>query len=149
MSDGQTMLCVAGDFNAHIGVVEPEDEESLGRFGWGTRNREGRELVEMLRRNGLAVAGHVLPEEGEPQNHLQERTAQDRARPTGGAATSAQEGEALQSIGGRVCHHTAKPIVFEVRMKNWNEMRTMEPTNSKWWKCKDDMMVEFSESVRR
>ena len=57
MSDGQTMLCVAGDFNAHIGVVEPGDEESIGRFGWGTRNREGRELVEMLRRNGLAVAG--------------------------------------------------------------------------------------------
>ena len=37
--------------------------------------------------------GHVLPEEGEPQNHLQERTAQDRARHTGGAATAAQEGE--------------------------------------------------------
>ena len=32
--------------------------------------------------------GYVLPEEGEPQNHLQERTAQDRARPTGGAATA-------------------------------------------------------------
>ena len=41
--DGQTMLCVAGDFNVHIGVVEPEDEESIGRFGWGTRNREGRD----------------------------------------------------------------------------------------------------------
>ena len=47
LSDGQTMLCVAGDINAHIGVVEPGDEESIGRFGWGTRNREGRELVEM------------------------------------------------------------------------------------------------------
>ena len=57
MSDGQTMLCVASDFNAHIGVGEPGDEESMGRFGWGTRNREGRELVEMFRRNGLAVAG--------------------------------------------------------------------------------------------
>ena len=57
LSDGQTMLCVAGDFNAHIGVVEPGDDESIGRFGWGTRNREGQELVEMLRRNGLAVAG--------------------------------------------------------------------------------------------
>ena len=34
LSDGQTMLCVAGDFNAHIGVVEPGDEESIGRFGW-------------------------------------------------------------------------------------------------------------------
>ena len=57
LSDGQTMLCAAGDFNAHIGVVKPGDEESIGRFGWGTRNREGQELVEMLRRNGLAVEG--------------------------------------------------------------------------------------------
>ena len=57
LSDGQSMLCVAGDFNPHIGVVEPGEEESIGRFGWGTRNREGRELVEMLRRNGLVVAG--------------------------------------------------------------------------------------------
>ena len=57
MSDDQTMLCVAGDFNAHIVVVEPGDEESIERFGWGTRNREGRELVEMLRRNGLVAAG--------------------------------------------------------------------------------------------
>ena len=52
--------------------------------------------------------GHFLPEEGEPQNHLQEWTEQDRARPTGGAATAAQEGEGLQSVGGRVCHHTAQ-----------------------------------------
>ena len=52
--------------------------------------------------------GHVLPEEGESQNHLHERKAHDRARPTGGAATAAQEGEGLQSVGGRVCHHTAQ-----------------------------------------
>ena len=76
---------------------------------------------------------HVLPEEGEPQNHLQERTAQDRARPTGGAATSTQEGEALQSIGGRrslageYVTTQRKPVVFEVRMKKWKEMRTMGP----------------------
>ena len=25
LSDGGTMLCVAGDFNAHIGVVKPGD----------------------------------------------------------------------------------------------------------------------------
>ena len=51
--------------------------------------------------------GHVLPE-GEPRNHLQERTAQDRAQPTGGAATAAQEGEGLQSVGGRVCPPTTQ-----------------------------------------
>ena len=57
------MLCVAGDCNAHIGVVEPGDEESIGRFGLGTRNREGRELVEMLRRNGLVVTGTFFQKE--------------------------------------------------------------------------------------
>ena len=51
------MLRVADDFNLHIGVVEPGDEESIGRFGRGTMNGEGRELVEMLWRNWLAVAG--------------------------------------------------------------------------------------------
>ena len=38
-------------------MVEPGDEESIGRFGRGIRNREGRELVEMLKRNSLVVAG--------------------------------------------------------------------------------------------
>ena len=57
LSDGQTMLCVVGDFNVQIGVFEPGDEGSIGTFGWGTSNREERELVEMLKRNGLAVAG--------------------------------------------------------------------------------------------
>ena len=25
----------------------------------------------------------------------------------------------------------------------------MEPTNIKWWRCKDDMMVEYREGVSR
>ena len=42
LSDGHTMLFVAGDFNAHTGVVRQlGDEESMGRLEWGTRNREG------------------------------------------------------------------------------------------------------------
>ena len=42
-----------------------------------------------------------------------------------------------------------KPVVFEVRMKKWKEKRTMGPKNIKWWKCKDDIMLEFREMVRR
>ena len=49
----EVMLCIAGDFNAHVGVVEPGEEESVSRYRWGARNREGRALVA---RNGLAVA---------------------------------------------------------------------------------------------
>ena len=43
------MLCIAGDFNA------PVKEESGGRYGWRARNREGRALVELVARNGLAM----------------------------------------------------------------------------------------------
>ena len=42
LSDGQTMLCVAGDFNSHICVVEPGDEESIGRFRWGQEQGRAR-----------------------------------------------------------------------------------------------------------
>ena len=34
-------------------------------------------------------------------------------------------------------------------MKKWKEKRTMGPNNIKSWKCKDEMMVEYRESVRR
>ena len=33
---------------------EPGEEECVGKFGWGMRNREGQELVV---RNGMAIAG--------------------------------------------------------------------------------------------
>ena len=52
----EVMLCIAGDFNSHVGVVEPGEEESVGKYGWGAMNREGRVLVELVVRNGLAVA---------------------------------------------------------------------------------------------
>ena len=35
------MMCIAGDFNRHVGRAETGEEESLGGFEWGTRNREG------------------------------------------------------------------------------------------------------------
>ena len=56
----EVMLGIAGDFNAHVGVVEPGEEESVGRYGWGARNREGRALVEQVARNGLAVANYFF-----------------------------------------------------------------------------------------
>ena len=34
-------------------------------------------------------------------------------------------------------------------MKKWKEKRTMGPKNIKWWRCKDEMMVEYRERVRR
>ena len=37
----------------------------------------------------------------------------------------------------------------DIQMTKWKEKRAMGPTNIKWWKCKDEMMVDYRERVRR
>ena len=34
-------------------------------------------------------------------------------------------------------------------MKKWKEKRTMGPKNIKWWKCTDEIMLEYRERIRR
>ena len=50
----ETVLVVAGDMNAHVGKRQ-NSEKTIGKYGWGTRNREGQDLVVMLARNQLVV----------------------------------------------------------------------------------------------
>ena len=45
----EVMLCIEEDFNVYVAVVEPGEEEIVGTYGWGARNREGRALVEQER----------------------------------------------------------------------------------------------------
>lgn len=52
--DPETMLVVAGDINAHMGKRQ-NSEVTLEKYGWGIRNRESQDLVEMLGRNQLVV----------------------------------------------------------------------------------------------
>ena len=58
MVEVEVMLCNAGDFNAHVGVVEL-GEECVGKFGWRMRNREGRELGEPVARNSWFILSKV------------------------------------------------------------------------------------------
>ena len=53
--------------------------------------------------------------------------AQNRARPTGGAATAAQGVKDCKALAGEYVTTQHKPVVFEVRMKKWKEKRTMGP----------------------
>ena len=57
MIELEILLCIARDVNAHIGETEPGEEENVGKYGWGTRNREGQALVEVMARNDLAFVG--------------------------------------------------------------------------------------------
>ena len=40
------MMRIPGDFNGRVGTAETGEEESVGGFGWVTRDRKGRELKE-------------------------------------------------------------------------------------------------------
>ena len=64
MVELETQLCIAGDCNAQIGETEPGEEENVGKYGWGTRNREGQALVELMARNGLAFVGSFFQKRG-------------------------------------------------------------------------------------
>ena len=55
--EAHVMMCIPGDFNGHVGTTQTGEEDSVGGFRWGTRDREDRELVELVMRYGLAVAG--------------------------------------------------------------------------------------------
>ena len=52
MIELEVMMCIAGDFK----VAELGKEECVGKFVWGMRNREGRELVKLVARIGMAIA---------------------------------------------------------------------------------------------
>ena len=56
LSDGQTMLCVAA-ISMRTSVWLSRGRGKHRKIWMGTRIREGQELLEILRRNWLAVAG--------------------------------------------------------------------------------------------
>ena len=122
----------------------------MGRFGWGTRNREGRELVEMLRRNGLAVAGTFFLKK--ESHKITYRSGRHKTQLDLLVVRQQQLGRVkdCKAFAGEYVTTQHKPVVFEIHMKKWKEKRTMGPKNIKWWKCsKDEMMVEYREKVRR
>ena len=57
MVELEILLCIAGDVNARIGETETGEEEHVGKYVWGTMNREGQALVELMTRHCLAFVG--------------------------------------------------------------------------------------------
>ena len=131
LSDGQTMLCIAGDFNAHIGVVEPE-------------------LVGvMLRRNGLAVAGTFFQKKESHQITYRSGRHKTELDLLVVRQQQLRRIKDCKALAGEYVTTQHKPGVFEVSMKKCKEKRTMGPKNIKWWKCKDEMMLKCRERVMR
>ena len=110
---------------------------------------EGRELVEMLRKNGLAVAGTFFQKK--ESHKITYRSGRHKTEIDLLVVRQQQlrRVNECKALAGEYVTAQHKPIVVEVRMKKWEQKRTMEPNNSKWWKCKDDLIVEYRKRVRR
>ena len=144
-----TMLCVAGDFNAHVGVAETGDEEScIGRYGWGTRNRGGQDLVKMVMRNGMAVAG----------SFFQKRDSHKVTYRSGNHKTELDllvvrrqqlcRIKDCKAIAGEYVTTQHRPVVFIVRMQKTRKSRMQGRKMIKWWKFTEGMIDEYKERVK-
>ena len=143
-----TMLCVAGYFNAHVGVAETGDEECIGRYGWGTRNREGQDLVEMVMRNGMVVAG----------SFIQKRDTHKVTYRSGNHKTELDllvvrrqqlcRIKYCKAIAGEYVTTQHKPVVFIVRMQKTRKSRMQGRKTIKWWKCTEEMIDDYKERVK-
>ena len=139
---------MAGLSDGQTGVVEPWDETNRGLFGWGTGDREGRELVEMLRMNGLAVVGTFFQKT--ESHEITYRSGRHKTELDLLVVWQQQlrRVKHCKALAGEYVTTQQEPVVFEVRVKKWKERRTLGPNNIKWWKCKDKMMVEYRERVK-
>ena len=107
LSDGQTMQFVAGDYNAHIGVVEPWDEESIGRFGCGTRNGERNKEWRQYKDAFVGVAqelrGRTSEKGGTPRTRNQGWWTEEVAKAVG---EKWEAWKIIEGIGDRGGNHT-------------------------------------------
>ena len=147
MVELKTLLCIARYFNAHIGETEPGEEENVGKFGWGTRNREGQALVELIARNGLAFVGsffqkresHKITYRSGPH-----KTELDLVLIRKEQLWKIKDGKA---IAGEHITTQHKPVVFVVRMKRTKPNKIVSRKTIKWWKCRDEVATAYRQRV--
>ena len=137
------MLCIAGYSNAHVGV-EPGEEESVGRYGWGEK---GRGMLELVAINGLAVVSSFFQKR--ESHKITYRSGQHKAELYMLIVWKQQVWKIKDCKAEAGEHATTqhKPVVFVVHMQKKKQTKTVGRRTIKWWRCKDDVAVEYKEQV--
>ena len=148
MVELETLLCTAGDVNAHIGETEPGEVGNVGKYGWGTRNREGQALVELIARNGLAFVGSFFQKR---ESHTityrsgHHNTELDVLLIRKEQLWKIKDGETIPGEHTTTQHNQ---VVFVVRMVRTKPNKIVGRKTIKWWKCKDGIAIEYRERVK-
>ncbi|KAI0215635.1 hypothetical protein LSAT2_032303 [Lamellibrachia satsuma] len=147
MVEVNALMCIVGDFNGHVDTAEMGEEESVRGIGWGTRNRESRELVELVMRNGLAVAGTFFKKQ---ENHkISYRNGQHKTELDLLVVRRQQMWRVkdCKIIAGEHVVSQHKPLVFVVCMQKRREDKVVGQKTIRWWKCSGDTAVAYKERL--
>ena len=141
------MMYIAGDFNGEVGTTESGEEESVGGFGWGTRNRDSRELVELVMRNGLAEAGTFFKKQENPK--ISYRSGQHKTELDLLVVRRQQMWRVKECkiIAGEHVATQHKPLVFAVR-KQKREEKVVGQKTIKWWKWGHSRCIQREVEIR-
>ena len=146
--DATTVLCLAGDFNAHLGKAEEGEEECVGKHSWGTRNRDGQELVDLMMRNGLVEVSTFM--EKRESHKITYRSGQHKSV-VDMLLVKTQQRSKVKDCKAVPGEHTAsqhKPLIYTIRLEEKKNGREKGRKTIRWWKCREDIAREYVEKVR-
>ena len=111
------------------------------------RNREGRVLVELVARNGLAVASSFFQKR--ESHKITYRSGQHKTELDLVIVRKQQlwKIKDCKAVAGEHVTTQQKPVVFVVCMQNKKQTKTVGRRTIKWWRCKDDVAVKYKERV--
>ena len=129
----ETVLVVAGDMNAHVGKRQ-NSEETVGKYGWGTRNRERQDLVEMLARNQLVVVNSFQKRES---HKITYRSGNNRTEIYLLIVRSYQQNKVrdCKVLAGEHITSQHKPLVYEMWIGRSKQRRRKQRQVIRWCKC--------------
>ena len=145
---GDERLVIGADLNAHVGEGNTNDEEAIGKHGFGGRNQEGQTVVDFARRWELIVCNTMFVK----------RSSQRIIYSSGGNNTQVDYILVRRRRMKKVWN--AKVIAAESiakqhrlvvsKMVMWTKWRKIirPEKRAKWWKLREKMMqIRFREKV--
>ena len=144
----ETVLVVAGDMNAHVGKRQ-NSEETVGKYGWGTRNREAQDLMEMLIRNQLVVVNSLLQKR--ESHKITYRSGNNRTDIDLLIVRSCQQNKVrdCKVLAGEHITTQHKPSVYEMWIGRRKQKRSKQRQVIRWWKFEGEMMEKYKSEVDR
>ena len=144
----ETVLVVAGDMNAHVGKIH-NSEETVGMYGWGSRNREGQDLVEMLARNQLVVVNAFFQKR--ESRKITYISGNNRTEIDLLIVRSCQRNKVrdCKVLAGEHITSRHKPLVYDMRIGKDKQRRSKQRQVIWWWKCEGEVVKKYKSKVDR